>query len=525
MEKPNASDIEAKRLKLEIELLEEQQYVENRLNNRQAAVISEKEQGLASAISPNTEKALRHAVKHFTQFSGENALPCGSDELYNYLIYYSGDLKVSTLDQRRRMLGLWHKKHGYPDPNDDKKIRLAMRRIRKSHNAPPKQAKPATRETILELDSNIAEDIDAIQQAMSQVDGDEFKKLLAQYRTLLRDRAMILVAFWFGLRSDELSQIMYSHLEFNQQAETPHFFLFLPKSKTDKDARGRKTRANAKPSLCPMSALDDWFSERAKVYADTAGKLLPGGQSFTVESNEDFPVFSKIHWRGNVLDNQLKANSINPILKPYFDRAGIGQEGFSSHSMRRGLANWLMDNGANLHELMQHIGWSDINSAMRYLDGKDALPDQILDKVQEANKLDELISLLEAAATKEGSKAVSADDRKIQLTTPDEPPTLLKTSQIEMHMEVFNNNKAVRGKSTSLRNIEKYLLPEFKAKKLEKDGVKYELTFTYEGYEDLDEQIRQLTCEMNNEADRRYGFVECDFFKRDCDHSHPFSAW
>ena len=384
-------EIEAKRLKLELEMLEEQHALDNRLNNR-TDIIHEKERNLASAISPHTERSLKQAVKHFSSFAGINALPCTVDTLYNYLIYYSGDLKVSTLEQRRRMIGLWHNKEGYNDPNDDKKIRLLMRRIRKTHNAHPKQAKPATQNTLIKVDNLLLEDIDAIRQDLKCVDDKGFRKLLALYRTLLRDRALLLIGFWFGLRSDELAQIQSTHLTFHPHDETPYFTLFLPKSKADKEARGRTVRANAKSLLCPMQALADWLEEKTKIYSIVKGHIQREG--LVVESAEASAVFTKIHWRGNVLPRPLKPNSINPILKPYFEKAGLGNQGFSSHSLRRGLANWLMDNGANLHDIMEHIGWSDMNTALRYLDGKDALPDQILDKADKERKLHHLIELL-----------------------------------------------------------------------------------------------------------------------------------
>jgi integrase len=392
--KINPADVEAKRLKLEHEMLEEQHALQNRLNSRTAAIISEKEQALESVISSNTVRSLEQAERHFRTFAGENSLPCSVDMLYNYLIYYSGELKVSTLEQRRRMIGLWHKKEGYDDPNDDKKIRILMRRIRKTYSEAPKQATPATQSTILQLDKLIQDDIKAVRRDMFKVDDSEFRGLLYLYRTLLRDRAMILTGFWFGLRSSELTQIKSSHLTFYKQAETPHFSLFIPKSKTDRDARGRTVKANAKPMLCAMQALLAWLDERSRIYTDNAGKLLSNRNGLSVESNEDFAVFSKVHWRGNVLDKPLKANSINPIIKPYFEKAGLGEEGFSSHSLRRGLANWLMDKNANLHDVMKHIGWTDVNTAMRYLDGKDALPDQILDELEKEDRMEKLMDYL-----------------------------------------------------------------------------------------------------------------------------------
>jgi hypothetical protein len=78
-------------------------------------------------------------------------------------------------------------------------------------------------------------------------------------------------------------------------------------------------------------------------------------------------------------------------------------------------------------------------------------------------------------------------------------------------LQVENNSKFVRGKGKSRQNIERYCLSEYGAKKLEKDGWEYELTFQYEHYEDLENQIEDLAGEMSSEADSRNGFIECHF--------------
>jgi hypothetical protein len=77
----------------------------------------------------------------------------------------------------------------------------------------------------------------------------------------------------------------------------------------------------------------------------------------------------------------------------------------------------------------------------------------------------------------------------------------------------------VRGKGKSRQNIEDYCLSEHKAKKLEKDGWEYELTFQYENDEDLENQIEDLAAEMSEEADSRNGFIECNFSEVGTDRS------
>ena len=52
--------------------------------------------------------------------------------------------------------------------------------------------------------------------------------------------------------------------------------------------------------------------------------------------------------------------------------AGIASaELYSSHSLRRGFANWATSNGWDLKTLMEYVGWKNVQSAMRYVDSAD----------------------------------------------------------------------------------------------------------------------------------------------------------
>ena len=100
----------------------------------------------------------------------------------------------------------------------------------------------------------------------------------------------------------------------------------------------------------------------------------------------------------------------------------------------------------------------------------------------------------------------------------DTPPEM-KTTKVILWLEVENNSKFVRGKGKSRENIEKYCLSPYGAKKLDKDGWEYELTFQYTDDKDLEKQIVDLAAEMSFEADLRNGYVECDFTEVGTDRS------
>jgi integrase len=42
-----------------------------------------------------------------------------------------------------------------------------------------------------------------------------------------------------------------------------------------------------------------------------------------------------------------------------------------THSLRRGFASWATANGWDLKTLMEHVGWKNAQSAMRYIDRED----------------------------------------------------------------------------------------------------------------------------------------------------------
>ena len=98
-------------------------------------------------------------------------------------------------------------------------------------------------------------------------------------------------------------------------------------------------------------------------------------------------------------------------------------------------------------------------------------------------------------------------------------PPEMKTTKVILWLQVENNSKFVRGKGKSRKNIEDYCLSEYNAKKLDKDGWEYELTFQYSDDEDLENQINDLAAEMSDEADLRNGFVECSFTEVGTDRS------
>lgn len=312
---------------------------------------------LDASENDNTNRALENAVKHFTKVFGRR-LPCTDVDLKNYLVMYAGKLSVATLEQRRVLIGRWHRENGFDhNPNDSELVRKIMRGIRRKFGKKPKQAKPAPLRVIKKVCSHL----DEFQE------GIEAEKNSQKLRSI-RDKAMLLTAFWFGLRSDELINIRACDIKFHWDADTPYFELFLPKSKTDRDGQGTTKKLDLLPNLCPMRAIRDWIEARCS------------GVDVKSFRESEVPLFAKVSRWGDVSENHIHPNSINKLFKGLLESGGVDPDEYSTHSMRRGVANWIIDSGASVAELKEWIGWRDTRTAMRYLDGKSSLPSKIIER-------------------------------------------------------------------------------------------------------------------------------------------------
>jgi len=159
-----------------------------------------------------------------------------------------------------------------------------------------------------------------------------------------RDRALILLGFWRGFRSDELCRLQIEHV---QAVAGSGISLYLPRSKSDRDNLGRTFHTPALLRLCPVQAYIEWINSAA---------LVRG------------PVFRGINRWGRLSEQGLHANSVIALLRQALERAGIAGEHYTSHSLRRGFATWAHRSGWDLKSLMSYVGWKDMQSAMRYVE-------------------------------------------------------------------------------------------------------------------------------------------------------------
>ncbi len=290
-----------------------------------------------AATRENTQRSYASALRHFEVEWGGH-LPATADSVARYLADHAGRLAPNTLRQRLAALAHWHGEHGFIDPTRAPLVRKVLKGIQTLHPHVEKQATP------LQL-TQLAHVVDWLEAA---VDASRARDDRAAELRCIRDRALVLLGFWRGFRGDELLRLQVEHLRL---VAGEGMICFLPRSKGDRQAAGTTYKVPALSRLCPVTATLAWVE---------AGGLREGA------------LFRRIDRWARVAEAPLHPNSLIRLLRQLLTRAGLtAVDDYSSHSLRRGFAGWANANGWDVKALMEYVGWRDMRSAIRYLDGGD----------------------------------------------------------------------------------------------------------------------------------------------------------
>jgi integrase len=292
---------------------------------------------LDAATRENTQRSYASALRHFEVEWGGH-LPATADSVARYLADHAGLLSPNTLRQRLAALAHWHSEHGFIDPTRAPLVRKVLKGIQTLHPHVEKQATP------LQL-TQLARVVEWLESTLDAARAQDERA--AQLRSL-RDRALVLLGFWRGFRGDELRRLQVEHLRL---VAGEGMVCFLPRSKGDRQAAGRTYKVPALSRLCPVTATMAWVE---------AAALSEGA------------LFRGIDRWARISDEPLHPNSLIRLLRQVLTRAGVSDAaGYSSHSLRRGFAGWANANAWDVKALMEYVGWRDVRSAMRYIDGGD----------------------------------------------------------------------------------------------------------------------------------------------------------
>jgi integrase len=261
-------------------------------------------------------------------------LPSTPREIARYLREHANVLPAATLKLRLAAISQWHQNQQFPDPASSAHVKNVLKGIEHAQQTTRGQARPLHFEQLEMVDS-------WLDQQIARENGP--RKL-----PHLRNRALLLIGFWRGFRSDELTRLEVEKVTVDSGRSIT---IYIPRVDCDSPNSDMTFRTAALARLCPVAAYEAWIA---------ASGLSHG------------PVFRSIDRWGKIKENALASGSITPLLRGILRSSGMTDvEAYSSHSLRQGFAIWARSNAWDEKMLAEYVGWKDRQSARRYLDVPD----------------------------------------------------------------------------------------------------------------------------------------------------------
>jgi site-specific recombinase XerC len=179
----------------------------------------------------------------------------------------------------------------------------------------------------------------------------------------VRDRALVLVAFWSAVRRSELAGFDLD----DAQRDPEGYVLRVARSKTDPTGHRPRTPGlpiHRDPELCPVRALDRWLAVRAE--------LAPSSPAlFVTLQARGRGASGRVYRAGGRLDG----GDVARRTKARAERAGFDPARMRAHGFRAGFATSTARKGASPKAIQEHLGHDDFSSTLRYIRAGAALGD------------------------------------------------------------------------------------------------------------------------------------------------------
>lgn len=158
---------------------------------------------------------------------------------------------------------------------------------------------------------------------------DDAPEALLRATTRERDRMLLLVALYFGLRNSEICKLQVEHIDFKRRVLTV------------REGKGKRDRACPIPSKM-FGPLRAWVGGRLEGYVFPSPR---GGR--------------------------LSTRAVQLLVKRMALKAGLHgatePRRYRPHGFRHAYASRLLNTGANIREVQELLGHSSLNSTMQYV--------------------------------------------------------------------------------------------------------------------------------------------------------------
>lgn len=285
-----------------------------------------------AALSENTMRAYQGDWQDFADWCAardRSHLPATPATVANYASSMADEgKKVPTIARKLAAIRFFHRGAGLDNPTDNAGVAAILKGIRRTVGTAARQKAPAT--------------VDVIHAMLARIDADSLQGK--------RDRALLLLGFAGAFRRSELVAITVEDLTFSEEGVD----VFLPKSKTDQEAKGQSVAVLNGKALKPADRLKEWLQ---------AAGITSG------------PIFRRFKRGDRVADDTLTPQAVALIVKKYAEAAGFDVERLSGHSLRAGFVTSAAENRASISRIMEVTRHRDPRTVETYVRRADRFKD------------------------------------------------------------------------------------------------------------------------------------------------------
>lgn len=288
-------------------------------NNIYQKTLKELLEHINDAYAPNTIRAYRADFSEWISFcmkKGACALPADPFIVSEFLLDLAdaGHNRASTIRRKCASISAIHRYGYFKDPTKHSEVKIAIRKVNRMLGTRFKQARPINRHML---------------DKMLRVCGDDLRSI--------RNRMILLLAYTTLRRRSELISLRVEDLTLCGDGQG---LILLRQSKTDQTREGVLLALDIETTL----AVKYWI----RLAGISDGFLLRGIS-------------------GNQLNQAMDPGQISRIFKSLAVKADLDPKQISGHSTRIGAAQDLLDNGASIGQIMAKVGWSKVDTVMRYV--------------------------------------------------------------------------------------------------------------------------------------------------------------
>lgn len=272
----------------------------------------------------NSVRAYKSHIGHF-RYTAEKSLPSDPLEIADYLLKYSSTLAPGTLIARLSALSKWHKEQGFQDPTKDPRISQLVSHIKNHSQHTTTKTVPLLIADLAKIDIHMREKIER---------RENFEKEGVEER-LIRDRAMMLLAFWRGLTFTQLAALKISDIVLQDGGR---IILSAPAT----EGTVTSMRMPARKTLCPTQALQEWLE---------------------IRKSGRHNLFYGIDRWGKDTEKKVKHFVAGYALVTRCQDAELSFP-LSSLSFRRGFEQWALSAGWSVQSIREYVGLNGVQEAL-----------------------------------------------------------------------------------------------------------------------------------------------------------------